>query len=1178
MNKRLFLLIFLVPIAGLLFAQNALVASTIPDYSSHADGKEASGSLISALADLSKKYDVYFSYDVSLVENYSIPKKEEEITGLEEELTYLLQHTFLTFKKLSLKNYVIFKKGNTTTKAPISLTNDIHKPVPRSTPTKKIKQLPQQESKTATSVTIETPSVAPIPVPKITLTGVVRDEFEEPMIGVTIIIKDNPNIGTTTDYDGRFTLDVPDMDQVLVYSYIGYQTKELPLGNELEVVVQLIPDLQTLDEVVIVGFGTQKKRFTTGAISKVNSEELENLTQTTVESSLQGKIAGVQVTTSDAMAGSPVTIRIRGTSSIVASSEPLYVVDGVPVVTGNFSHNNASSWRLATAHDSNALSQLNPSDIESIEVLKDASAAAIYGSRGANGVVLITTKRGKQGKTKFDVGIQTGFSKETNRIEMLSGSDYILLAKEAWANSDADAQLDDNPRNDSRFDTSNDFAKFWQAVLPLGLTKEMAQQTSTDWIDLALQEGHFKEANIAASGGNAKTTFYIGGTYRDEQGIFVGNNFERYNARVNLDHKPTDNLSLGARMAYTVTDNDIIPISWAGGLGTAQSQSLPFWPIFNEDGTYFNAQSGNNVAAELANTDFNQKGTSILGNVFAQLNFLNTFSLRSEFGINNIYKKERYYRSAIIEPNALATSVLSESINWNINNTLSYSNTFGRHALDVLVGMNATKNDFFTNIINGEQFPNPALTNPENAAIQTASIATTQFAFLSYLGRLNYRFDEKYLLGASIRRDGSSRFGRGNRWGVFPAISLGWIISDEGFLADNSTLTFLKLRASYGETGNAEIGNFEYFGAFASNNYVDKPGIVVQEIDNDNLGWEANKQYDIGLDFGLWDGRIEGGLDFYLKETTDLLTEIDVSALSGVERVTSNIGSLENRGFDFSITTHNLTGQFKWVTNFNVGYNTNEITDLGGRDLIPGQGFGLGAVGKGFPVGARFTVPFVGIAASDMTTTVTDPETNATKEILIRGGDEIFLNQFGEQTNIYDPNDQIFIGNPNPVWSGGLTNSFSFKEFDLSFLFTFATGHDLSNDEQRFQFNGFGYGWNMWSSALNRWQNQGDVTDMQRVTWAPPRNNTSSRVFYDASYARLKDVTIGYNLPNRVLQRLKLGSLRVFAKGTNVATFTSYPGWDPEYNRDGAGNVGQGKSWLPSPQAKSVSFGLNVSF
>ena len=1131
----------------------------------------ASVSLPDALTALAHKYEVYFSYDVESLKNYQVTLQEFDLQSVEAELTRLLKSTHLKYKKVGENGFVIFHSAKQRKILAQKLqSEEINLP-----PAQPLAEGHRPSSLSVLSPVkqqfVETQSSA------FDVTGIVLDENGQPMIGVNVIIKGMPGTGTTTDLDGRYQLTVPTQEDQLVFSYTGYLLQEVEIRGRSEINISMQPNLQTLDEVVVVGFGTQKRRFTTGAISKVNSEELENITQSTLEGSLQGKIAGVQVTTSDAMAGSPVTIRIRGTSSIVASSDPLYVVDGVPVVSGNFSHNNASTWRLATAHESNALAQLNPSDIESIEVLKDASAAAIYGSRGANGVVLITTKRGKEGKTKFDFGLQTGFSKETNRIDLLDGPTYLTLAKEAWANSDVDAQIDDNPRNDNRFSTINDFEKFWATILPPGLSREVAENTSTDWIDFALRDGGFREANFSTSGGNAKTTFYIGGTYRDETGIFVGNDFQRHNARVNLDHRPTDNITLGARMAYTVTDNDIIPIAWAGGLGTAQSQALPFWPVFNEDGTYFNAQSGNNVAAELANTEMNQKGTSILGNVFGELKFLKNFSLRSEFGINNIYKKERYYRSAIIEPNAISTSVLSESINWNINNTLAYSLTTGDHALDLLVGMNATKNDFFTNIIDGETFPNPALTNPENAAIQTASISTTQFSFLSFLGRLNYRFKEKYLISASVRRDGSSRFGRGNRWGTFPAASIGWIISEEPFLQDNPTLTFLKLRASYGQTGNAEIGNFEYFGSFTTSNYVDQPGIIVQEIDNDDLGWESTIQYDLGLDFGLWNGRIEGGIDFYLKQTTDLLTEVEVSSLSGVNRVTSNIGSLENRGVDLSLTSHNLVGKFKWVTNLNLAYNKNEITDLGGRDFIPGQVFGLGAVGVGYPVGARFLVEWAGIAANDMTTSVTNPETGAGQEIQIRGGENLYINQFGEVTNIFDPNDQKFIGNPTPVWTGGLTNNFSYGDFDLSFLVTFAAGHDLANDEQFFQYTGFGYGWTMWDDAVARWQNPGDQTHIQRLTWGPPRNN-SSRFVRTADFARLKDVTIGYQLPKSLLAKWGLSSVRLFAKGTNLATFTDYPGWDPEYNRDGAGNVGQGKSWLPSPQAQSISFGLNVSF
>lgn len=1015
--------------------------------------------------------------------------------------------------------------------------------------------------------------------PNFVVKGNITDKDGNNLVGATVRSKSTPILGAIADNQGNYILRLYDQNDTLIFSYLGYETLEEPVSGRSEIAIILSQELHTLDEVIVVGFGTQKKRFTTGSVAKVKGDVLENSNQSTIENSLQGRVAGVQVTTSDGMAGSPVTIRIRGTSSILASSEPLYVVDGVPIVSGNYSVNNASGFRLATARESNALAQLNPADIESIEILKDASAAAIYGSRGANGVVLITTKRGKEGKTQFNVGYQTGWSKETNRVDLVDGPTYLELAREAWTNSYNDAISDNNPANDNTFDISNDYAKFWQTVLPSGLSREVAEQTNTDWIDLALQEGYFQEVNASASGGTEKTQFYIGGTFRDEQGIFVGNNFERYNVRINIDHKPTSFLSLGANAAYTVTDNDIIPTSWAGGLGSAQSQALPFWPVYNADGTFFNPQSGFNVLAELENTEMNQTGNSILGNVYAQFNFLKNFTFRSEFGLNNIYKKEFYYRSAVIERDAIATSVLSENKNWNTNNTLNYSNTLGKHSFDILVGINATKNDFFNNIVNGESFPNPDLKNPDNAATKTASVNTTGFSFLSFFGRLNYRFNDRYLLSASIRRDGSSRFGSANRWGTFPAFSVGWIVSEESFLRENKTLTFLKLRASYGQTGNAEIGNFEYFGSFVSQNYINQSGIIVQDINNPNLGWESSEQVDLGLDFGLWEGRVEGGIDFYLKKTSDLLTEIDVSSLSGVSVVTSNIGSLENRGFDLSLTSNNLIGKFKWVTTFNIGFNENEIIDLGGRDFIPAQAFGFGAVAVGQPVGARFRVEWAGIAATDQTLLVTDPTTNNPVEIQVKGGDELFVNQFGELTNIYNPTDQVFLGNPVPKWTGGLTNSFSYKNIDLSILITFAAGHDLANEEQQFQYAGFGYGWTMPSNIQDRWQQQGDQTNVQRLTWqSANRNFNSSRVITDADFARLRDLTIGYNLPQSILSKWRISNVRVYARGTNLLTLTSYEGWDPEYNRDEAGSVNQGKSWLPSPQAKSLSLGLNVTF
>ncbi len=1129
--------------------------------------------LSQVLDKIGEKYQVIITYDSRMLADYKIHFEFVPGEPLETAVNRALGATGLKYRQLTDKYYIVYKKANTD-------KNTLNKIKRKFEQIEKLEESGQLEIKQHLS---HQPSkldnifetVHQILTTRI-ISGKVTDDQDQPLIGATVRAKGSKT-GTVTDLDGSFSLELPDDALVLVFSYIGFDSKEVEIGDQTYISVVLDEATSQLDEVLVVGFGTQKKKFATGAISKLNGEEIENAMQSTFDGALQGRVSGVQVTTSNAMAGSPVTIRVRGTSSIQASSDPLYVVDGVPVVSGNFSKNNASNWRLATANESNALVQLNPADIESIEILKDASATAIYGSRGSNGVVLITTKKGKEGKTKFNAGAQSGYSRETNRIEMLDGPTYLTLAKEAWANSHADNLADNNPKNDNQYDTGNDFQKFWNAILPPGLTREKAETTSTDWIDHALQRGQFQEYNFSASGGDAKTLFYIGGTYRDEKGIYTGNNFERYSARVNIDHHPSQYLSIGARTAFSVTDNDIIPIAWAGGLGTAQSTALPFWPVFNEDGTYFNAQSGNNVVAELNNTEMNQKGTSILGNVYANLNFLKHFTFRSEFGINNVYNKEFYYRSAVIEPAAIASSVLSESRNWNTNNTLAYSNTFGRHVLDVLVGMNATRNDFFSNVIDGEVFPNPSLKNPENAAVKTASVNATQFSFLSFLSRINYRFADKYLLGFSIRRDGSSRFGSGNRWGTFPALSLGWILSEEAFLRDNTTLTFLKLRASLGTTGNAEIGNFEYFGSFRSSNYVDMPGIVVEEINNPALGWESTTQYDIGLDFGFLNGRIEGGVDFYFKETTNLLNTVDVSSLSGVDEVTRNIGSLENQGLDISLTSRNLTGAFRWTTNATLGYNVNTITSLGDRQFFPPRGLSGGAVSVGHPVGARYSVPWAGIASNDMVLTVTNPDTRTTEEIAVKGGDELFINQFGEITNLIHPSDQVFLGNPNPRWTGGISNSFGWKNLDLDILFTFATGHDLANDEQRYQFNGFGYGWNMWASAINRWQQPGDQTDMHRLTWTPERPG-SNRYIYKADFIRLKNITLGYRLPDKILKKAGISSMRFYAQGNNLLTFTDYPGWDPEYNRDGAGNSAQGYSWLPAPQAMGVSLGVNVTF
>ncbi len=1008
--------------------------------------------------------------------------------------------------------------------------------------------------------------------------GIITDDTEMGLIGATVKVKGS-GIGTVTDIDGRYSIQAKSSD-TLVFSYVGYNTQEVIINGKTTINIVLSQNFQELDEVVVVGFGTSQKRFVTGAISKVGGDVLANKPTSSVDATLQGQAPGVQVTTSDGSAGAAVTIRIRGTSSIQASSEPLYVVDGIPIVSGNFTNNNANSWQLATASESNALQQINPADIESIEILKDASATAIYGSRGANGVVLITTKSGKEGKTKFNVGYYSGVTQATNRIDLLDGSTYLSLAQEAWKNAYDDDQNDNVNWNDDRYNIDNDYEKFWNTILPEGLTREQAEATNTDWIDLMLRRGMVQEGNISVSGGNAKTTFYVGGTFRDEKGILVGNDFRRYNTRVNLEHNVSDRVKIGTRTAFTNVNRDLVPVAWAGGLGLAQSSALPFWPVYNDDGTYFNAASGFNPVAELNETEMNQRSTSILGNIYTQIELAKGLSFRSEFGINNVYNKEQYYRSAVIRPDAVATAIVGENENWNTNNILSYNTTIGKHYLDVLVGVNATKNSYFASTINGSEFSNPSLTNPTNASVKTATIQVSEFSFLSGLSRLNYRYDDKYIASFSVRRDGSSRFGNGNRWGTFPAMSVGYILSEEDFLVNNKVLTYLKIRGGAGITGNAEIGNYEYFGAYSTQTYVDRAGLVVSRIDNPNLSWETTMQYNAGFDFGFWDGRIQGGFDYYYKFTKDLLIEANVSSLTGTNRTVINAGSLENKGVELALTSYNITkGALKWNTNFNISYNTNKVLDLGEDDIIIPAALGAaGPIGVGYAVSTPYTVPFAGVAENDMVLTITNPNTMQAYDIQVNGGEELYTNQFGELTNIYNPADRVFMGRAYPLWVGGLTNNISYKSFEFSFLFTFALGHTIDNAEQLFQYNGFGYDWTMWANATDRWQNAGDQTDIKRMVWNSSRQTPSSRFLYDADYARLRDVTLTYNVPKNLTAKWKMENVRVFVRGTNLLTITNYPGWDPEYNRDEAGNAGQSKSWLPTPQAKSVIGGINVSF
>jgi TonB-linked SusC/RagA family outer membrane protein len=999
-----------------------------------------------------------------------------------------------------------------------------------------------------------------------TVQGVIVDETGETMIGATVVVKGTTR-GTVTDVDGKYMINAADGD-ILIFSYVGYLKIEEPVNGRNSIDITLKEDLQQLDEVVVVGFGVQQKKYLTGSVAKVDGGDLTKQASTSADAALQGRAAGVQVTQSHGIAGSPVSIRVRGTSSFEASSEPLYVVDGVPLTSGNFSVNSANNYTLAPAQESNALATLNPADIESIEILKDASAAAIYGARGANGVVLITTKNGKAGKTQFNVNYYTGVSKETRRVDMLNTEEYFMLAEEAWVNAGRT--------------TEDDFSLLYRTMLePYGLTREqvLEEGIDTDWIDEALRTGVMQEASLSASGGNEKTKFYVGGTFRDEQGIMVGDAFQRLSGRINIDHQVNDKFSLGARVGLTYTDRDIVEVSWGGGIGTAQQTALPFYPVYNPDGTFFEPQRGFNLVAERENTDMQHQATAVLGNLYAQYEFIPGLTGRIEAGLNNIYSNEHYYKSQLIEPDAVATDIVTDNPSWNFNGTLNYTKQVGSSNFSILAGTNAYRSSFTAHQIDGIGFANPAFTNPENATIQEAIINVSEFSFFSYFGRAEYRYKDRYLASVTTRRDASSRFGAANRWGTFPAVSVGWIISEENFLANASNLSFLKLRASVGLVGNAEIGNFTHFGSFTSEDYANLPGIIGDELGNDLLGWETTRQVDIAMEAGFLDGRFQGTLGVYRKDTRDLLSGVSTSIVTGFQSTVSNIGSLRNQGVELHVTSHNLTGAFKWMTDFNVAYNHNEVTSLEGAVVQAGLFGALRGITEGEPIGTFNYVPFAGVSETDQTLEVIINENGDTEMQDVQGGDWLFINQYGSITGEYNfENDFIYAGNSVPTWTGGLTNQFSWRNWSLDVLMTFAAGHQIDNGEQRYQNAPFGYGWNAQTYLLDRWQQDGDVTDVPALVWDDERERVTDRTIYDASYLRLRSVSFAYEFPRSALEKLKISRLRLYLRGTNLGIITSYPGWDPEYNRDGPGNDGQSRSWLPTPQAMTGILGLDLTF
>jgi len=973
----------------------------------------------------------------------------------------------------------------------------------------------------------------------------------EPLPGANVLNLTTGS-GVLSDFDGNYILTNVSNGDEIEFSYLGYDSQTIVFSGQLQLNVSLVESLTQLNEVIVTGYGSTIQKNLSSSVSKIRSEDLQNTALSSFEQAMQGRAAGVQVVTGSAMSGSQSKIRIRGTNSAIASSDPLYVIDGVIVETGAVS-DRSNGVGFMDDGGGNLLSTINPNDIQSIEILKDAAATAIYGARGSSGVVLITTKSGSSGETKVDITIDTGISEVTRKIDFVNAEEYLMLAQEAWYNSGENPTL------------------FWQnsGVLVDGLTKAEALSTDTDWQDQALRQGVSYRANVSASGGDEKTKFFISGNFLDEESIFVGNEYNKISARTNLDHKFSDNLTIGTKLFFTYVNSSPVPVQ--NGLGKS-NQNLPIHPVYKSDGTYFNPTRS--VKASLDNWEYNSKRRTFLANWYLNYKLLDGLSFRSEYGINSVNNNDSQYMAAIIDGNGEAKAFQSAGSrnSWNFKNLLNYKNSFGKHRFDILAGVEASKNTYQVSNIRGIGFSNSTLKTPQDAATQENYYNESAYTFLSILGRVNYDYDGKYLLSITARRDGSSRFGKNRQWGLFPAVSLGYNISEEPFF-DNikKTVNYLKLRASYGVSGNAEIGNYAYVSTYSQANYNGGNGITLANIGDDELGWESSTQTNIGVSMQMFDGKVRLDVDAYEKLTEDLLLPYPVSVVSGLTQVTTNLGEIENRGIEAKLgLTLVENDDFTWDTEFTYAYNTNEVLSIGDNaEGINIPGFGTTSIYIGKPIGISTLPIWVGVdpaSGQDIYRTLDG------RDLTVAEG----VAEFGSINNFLNSN-QVAYGNPHPDFIGSFSSRLTYKNWSVSTLWNFAVGQNYIASGEQIQ-GKFAYGsMNITPlrSQLGRWRNPGDVVRVAQVTTAPTIWGRTTEYAADIDYLRMRDLTIAYRFDLEKDSFLK--GVDLYAKFTNFLTFTNAPPsmYDPE-NYVRGGNLNLMDKWKQVPQAKTVNLGINI--
>lgn len=1005
------------------------------------------------------------------------------------------------------------------------------------------------------------------------VSGRVTDAAGQPLEGVSVFVKGTQR-GTATNQEGRFNLEAAKGD-VLIFRIVGFKEQSIVVGDQGVPAIVMEPSLSDLDEVVVVGYGTSSKRRLTTSISKVSGADIGRQPVTNPGDALAGLAAGVQVQSAGgSMPGDAPTIRIRGIGSMGASNDPLYVVDGYPLP-------NASQFQ-----------RINVADIESIDVLKDAASAAIYGSRAANGVVIVTTKRGKAGKTAFNVNAYTGVQQVYRKMDVMNKNEYLQYAK--------DATLAQNKQYPDIFDTPEKLA-------------------DTDWQDAIFRSAPMSDIQLSARGGSEKVRFNISGSYTRQKGVMVGTDYKMGTVNANIDADLSNKLKIGASFAPSFTTRNVQPGPGMPGPTAylpvyasilmppvvsvrlpngdyGQNNVLPFTQYgFSEPGIH-------NPRALLDLYENEQQYSGLLSNVFLQWEPVKGLVIKSQGGVTaGATTYTEYTPSTLAYGSApfanlsnplltgIASQVQSNRINgWLWESTLNYTKSLkGGHNLGGMLLYSMQRYSGSSTATRGKAgtFVNDQVHNPAAATEQIGTLAYELNSFLSYAARINYDYKNKYLLSASVRTDASSRFGPENRYGIFQSYSAAWRITQENFMQDQRIFDELKLRASYGETGNANIGDFTWMSGIGYSNYSlgDQrvPGVFQSGYMNKELTWEKNKQFNFGLEAAFLKERIYLTVDVYNKETDGMLFSKDLPGLIGyASSFQTNIGKLRNRGVEIDLNTRNMQGAFKWNTSFNIAYNRSEVMDLGGRkSLNPLDGIGgwpnVYRVEVGKPLGNFYGFIIDGVFKN------ADELNKSAKWAGSGVGDYKIRDVNGD--GVINENDRTMMGNGFPDYVYGITNNFSYKNFDLSILFQGTLGNGIINGAARHSQLWIGRFNAVKDMANNYYRPEEPDRDVKYARVGPrggfsTAGQLSSYAVYSGSFLRLRNLTLGYNLPDAVSKRMTLSSARLYVTAQNLLTFTKYPGFNPEPSQYGTSVYQPGSDQGSYPLAKSVMVGINIGF